>query len=165
MVEDGSRPTRGIVATLASGWESSLGVIRIGCALIILSMTGVAIGGGSSELAIDVAEVAGDADMRAGQRERSLRMIEIGTRPTGGVVAGGAIGGKTCLHVIRIGGALEILGVAAVAIGGSAREFVIDVAQRTSDADVRAREREWSFRMIEDGSGPAGGVVAQRAIG
>ena len=140
-------------------------MIGIGGALVILGVAGIAIGGSARELAVDMAERTIHADMRAGQRERSLRMVEIRPGPAGGVVTGGTIRGKTGLNVIGIGGALKILGMATVTIGGSARKFVVNVAKRAGHADMSAGQRERRFRVIENRTRPTGGAVAKRAIG
>ena len=132
--------------------------------LEILGVATVAIGGRACEFAVDVALRADDADVRAGEWKRRFRMIEIGSGPTGGVVAGGAIGWKSGRDVIGIRGFLKILGVATIAIGRSASEFVVDVAERASHADVRAGQGERRLRVVEHGSRPTGCVVAERAI-
>ncbi len=165
MVEDGARPTGRGVAGGAIGGESGRDVIGVGGPLVILGVATVAIGGSACEFAVDVALRANDAYVRAGEWKRRFRMIEIGSGPTGGVVAGGAIGWKSGRDVIRIRGSLKILGVATIAIGRSAGEFVVDVAERAGHAHVRAGQWKWRLGMIEYCACPTGGVVAGGAVG
>ena len=66
VIETGIGPGRSGMAHGAIRWKSSLNVVRIGCALVILGVAGIAIGWRAGELSIDVALVAGDADVAAG---------------------------------------------------------------------------------------------------
>ena len=124
-------------------------------------MAAIAIGGGAGKLAVDVTERAGHIDMGAGKREfRKGVVIEVCIRPGCRGVADGAIGGEPGLGVIGIRGALVILGVAGIAIGGSARELAVDMAERAGDADMGAGQGEWSFRMVKNSARPTHGGVA-----
>jgi len=69
MVEGRAGPGDGGVAGRTCRWETSREMIRIRCACELRLMAGVAILRCTGEDVVDVAAGAGDADVRAGQRE------------------------------------------------------------------------------------------------
>jgi hypothetical protein len=157
----GCRMTDGTVC-----WEARSDVIGIRSALIVLRMAGIAIGGRTGKLAVDVTEIAREGDMRTRQRElREFIVIEGSSRPGRRCMTNRAVGGETRLDVIRIRGALKILDVATVAIRRRAGKFAVDVAQVARDADVRAGEWERSLRMVKDRASPRRRRVTEGAIG
>ena len=75
-----------------------------------------------------------------------------------------AVRGISGLNVIGIRGALIILGMARVAIGRSAREFIVDVALVARNVDMETGQRKGSLRVIENGARPRRGGVADGAV-
>ena len=70
------------------------------------------------------------------------------------------------LHVVRIGGAIEVLHVARGAIGRRSDELTIDMALRTRHADVRPGQREFRESVvIESRRIPRAGVMARLTRG
>ncbi len=165
VVEHCARPGRGGVAGGAAGREASRLVIRIGGAVVVLGMAGVAVGRGPSEDVIDVAARAGHGGVRAGQREGRVVVVEDRAGPACGGMAGCARRREASGLVIRIGRAGEVLGVARVAIRRSSSKHVIDVAAGAGDRRVRAGQRERRLVVIEDRARPRGGGVAGLAGG
>jgi len=76
-------------------------------------------------------------------------------------VAHHATGGEICLLVVRICGAVVILGMAAVAIRWQGGEVAVHVAGSARHAHVRSGERKRGLAVIECGAHPTGGVVAR----
>ena len=149
------------------GWESGLDVIGVGGAVVILGVTGITIGGSAGEFPIDVALVASDADVPTREREfREFCVIEDGSHPSSGVMAGGAIRGEARLNVIGIGGGLEIFRVATVTIRGRTFELSADVARGTFERDVGTGESESrKFQVIKFRANPGVDGVAALAGG
>ena len=75
-------------------------------------------------------------------------------------MAGGAGGRESCRYMIRIGYTFIYSGVAGIAVLGSSRELIIDMAQGALHRGVRAGKREPRIVVIECGIGPGSGVVA-----
>ncbi len=126
-------------------------MVRIRGALIVFGMAGITIGGSAGELSIDVALIAGNADMRARQWEfREFCMIERGSQPGRGVVAGRAVGRKSRLDVIGIAGPFKILRVATIAIRRRALEFSANVAGGAFKGGMSSGQRKSrEFQVIE----------------
>src|SRR5712692_4989109 len=165
MIEDGPGPGGRGVAQGAVGGESGGGVIRVGRSREIALVATVAIGGYRSEVASDVAEVAGHGDVEAGQGELRLAVVERGRLPSGGGVAGSAGGGETQQGVFGIGGGVEIFDMTGGAIGGGVVEVSPDVAGVAQDGDMGAGEGKDRFVVIEGDGGPSCRRVAARAGG
>lgn len=123
VVEYRSLPRSRRVTHFAVGGETGLDVIRIVRALIVLLVTTVALGRGSS-IAVGMACLAIQSAMSSGQTEE-LIVIEICTLPRVGAVANLAIGRKSRLDVIRIGRCLVVLTMAGVTVGGCAHEATL----------------------------------------
>jgi hypothetical protein len=153
----------GVANRTVSG-ESGRSVIRIGGSGVVLCMAAIAISGSPGKLTVDVTKRTSNVYVRAGQREFcKCIVIEIRISPRCRGVADGAIGWESGLCVIRVGGPGVVLCVAAITISRRAREFSVDVAERTGNGHVGAGQREWSFRMVKNGSCPTRRVVAAYA--
>jgi len=166
MIKGRGRPRRGGVAQSAIGRETRSYVIRIGSPGEILGVARIAIGRKGGVVIVDVACSAGHRDVRAGQRERRGVVIERGSRPVGGAVANRARRGQTAGRMGRGIGAVVILCVAGVTVGGQAAGVIaIDVARGAGHSGVRAGQRERRRVVIEGRRSPVGGRMADRAIG
>jgi hypothetical protein len=165
MVEYSARPRCCRVAERTVGWEPRLDVIGIRGPVVILDVATVAIGGRAGKFAVDVAQIARDADVRAGEWERSLRVVKDRASPRRRRMAERAIRGESSLNVIGVRGALIVLRMATVAIGWRAGKLAVDVALRAGHADMRSRQRELrEFVVIEHGASPGRSVVAGGAV-
>jgi len=176
VVERAACPIRRVVALLTCRREARLHVIRIGRAIEIglvalhaLRVVGQIVGPTGAEGRV-VALRALQRGVRARQRESSGRVIESGAGPTGRVVALRAVLREAGLYVIRSRGAVEVRLVAGVA-SRAVRQVVCArrtegrvVALRALQRHVSAGQRESSGRVIESGTGPAGRVMALRAV-
>ncbi len=167
VIERCSGPCRGAVALLAGLRESSRDVIWVGGALEIRQVAAHArrVRAGQIVVAIHVALCALRGRVRPGQGEAGGRMVEIRAHPRSRVVALRAGLREPGLHVVRIGGALEVLQVAAHAsrIGVGQAVVVVHVALRALHRGVRSRQREAGRCMVKTRACPSGGVVALRA--
>ena len=114
---------------------------------------------------IDVAESASSRDVRAGQRETRLRMVEGGWLPRRRIMANVAGLRETSSHVVGILSALEVRQVAGNAGRDRDVVVVIEVAAGAGRGDVKARERPASGRVVELSVGPENGIVALFAGG
>ena len=164
VIESGARPGSGGMALLASLREAGLHVIRIGRALEILQVAADArrVRARQVVISVHVTLRALQAGVRTGQRESGGVVIESRARPGSGGVALLASLREAGLHVIRIGGSLEILQVAADAGGVGAGQIVvaIHVALGALHARVGASQRESGGVVIESGARPGSGRVA-----
>lgn len=119
VIERGWRPGSRGMAPGAIMTEIVHHMIRIHHRIVILIVTGVAVGRGARISA----GVAGDTlqhQMRPRQRELRLIVVESCGRPRRGGVALGAIEAEVVRHMIRIGDRIVVLLMAGVAIRGSA---------------------------------------------
>ena len=160
VIEHRSRPRCGCMAGDAGSGEAGGDVIGIRGAGVVGLVAGIAVGRRARKLVVDVARCAGHRDVRAGQRESRLVVVEYRAGPRRGVVAGNACGGESCRNVIWIRGAAVIGFVARVAVSRRAGKLVVDVARRAGDGGVGAGERERRLVVIEHRAGPRRGVVA-----
>ena len=130
VIECGACPGGRRVAGLAGGREARRDVVRICRPRIIHPVAGVAVGGRPGENVVDVATVAGHRDMRAGQGEWRIVMVEGRSRPACRVVADGAVRGESRRHVAGVIGVVEIRLVATEAgrIGAGQVVVIVDVA-------------------------------------
>ena len=113
VIEGSALPVDGGMAEQAVLRESGSHVVRIRGPLKVLQVAALAIGGDGCEIVIDVAQVAGRRNVRAGEWERGLRVIEVGGLPGRGSVAGFAALRESRGHVIGIGGLVEVRQMAA----------------------------------------------------
>lgn len=137
------------MANLASRRETRGDVIGVGCACVLGLVTAVTSRRRSREDIVDVAFAAGRRDVRAGQRELCLGVIECSAGPRTGVMTDLARGRESSGFVIWIGGAVVVRLVAAITVFGHGRVIVIHVAFEARCSLVRACEREPTLRMIE----------------
>ena len=168
MVKLGIRPGNRVVAGLARRREPAVIDRRLRVVIVRL----VARDAGRDRDVVVVVDMAvraytGRIHMRAGQRERSLGMVEGGRLPGGRVVAGLARGREPTLHVVRILGVIEIRLVARHAGRDRDVVVVIDVAVGASPRRNRvpARQGKASRRVVELAIRPGHRVVAVFAGG
>ena len=163
MVEGRVAPGGRAMALLASLGQSSLDVIGICGCLEIFQVTTDArrVGRGQIVVTIHVALRTLDVDVRSSQRETCGGVIERRRRPVGRAMALLASLREARAHVVRVGGALEILQVAAHASRVRAGQvvIVIHMALHALHAGMGARQRESSRGVIEVRTVPRGGVV------
>ena len=130
----GGRPTRGRV-------------IRVRRSGVIRGMAGVAIGRRTGKYIIDVAQVAGNRRVGAGQRERRVVVVEGRSRPVRCGMAGIACGREAgrCVVGIVCSGVIRL--VAAVACGrkrtvvSRSAGVALDALHRCMEAGQRKRRR------------------------
>ena len=128
-------------------------------------MTGRAIGRRTGKLAIDVALGARNRGVSPREWERSLRVIEDRPRPRDRRMARCARRWKPCLHVVWVGGAIELRHVARGAVGRGARKLIVDVALCACRCGMRAGERKFGKRgVIKTSSIPIHSGMANRAV-
>ena len=157
-------PGRCSMASCAGGGPASRDVIRVCGSREIRLMAGVASGGGSCKDVVDVAFDAVHGDVRAGERERSVVVIERCSGPGSRGVAGIASGWEACRCVSRIGGSVPIRRMASVTGSGQSCVVVIHVALCAGNGGMRAGEWERRVVVIERGGSPVCRRVADRAI-
>ena len=92
-------------------------------------------------------------------------MIKFGVQPSRGAVAGGALLREPCGLVVRIFGAVEVLQVAAHAVGPRGGEIIVGMARRAFQPGMRAGKSEaGKFRVVEFRSQPAIDRMALLAV-
>ena len=143
------KPCRRCVARGAGGRPASRYVIWICSSCEIGLVARVAISGSAREDIIDVALIACDGNVRAGQREWRVVVVERSAGPGGGCVACFAGGGESCSSVSRIRCSVPISLVTSVASGGKSRVVVVGVAGGAGHSGVCACERECGVVVIE----------------
>lgn len=111
------------------------------CAVILHVATG-AVRTGSVEIAIEVTGSAFQLCVGAGQGELRRVVIEGGRRPGCRRMARLAGSGYSCRGVVRIPGAVVVLGVATEAISAGSLEFAAEVTCGAFQGRVRAGQRE-----------------------
>ena len=105
--------------------------------------------------------VTGRADaIRIPVIRREVGVIERGSRPCCGGVAGRACCRESRRRMIRIRGSVVVRLVATHAGGRQRRVVVVHVATRTGHCRVRPGQREGGRVVVERGSAPVGGAVA-----
>ena len=103
MIEHGAGPGGGRVAVGTHQAESGRRMRRVSRPFVRRPVTRVTIGTLPAIHGVRMAGVARHRPVRAGQRETRCRVIEDGSRPRAGVMAGCARGGESCRCVRRIG--------------------------------------------------------------
>ncbi len=167
VVERRGSPRDGVVALLAGGGESCLHVARVVRVVVVGLMASHAgrIGAGQIVVAIDVALLALQRRMRAGEWKAGSGMVKGGVHPRGRVVALLASRGEAGLHVVGIGSPLEILHVAGRASRGRAGEDSVHMALSARHIHVRAGEwKRGELVVIERHPCPVDCGVADGAI-
>lgn len=130
-------------------------VIGIGCALVVLKVTGHARSAGDPVIVVRVALVALQAGVHAGQRKPQRRVIHRGRLPCAGVVTVLAGHRKSGGHVIRIACPPIVVHVAARAGGLRAFELSPYVTIGALQAGMHARKgKSGELQVIELGPEP-----------
>ena len=136
-------------------------MVGIGSFLKIGKMAGDAICGSARELPVHVALRARHVNVRPGQSKAGGTVIEAGCRPTGSSVAQLASLRESGLHVIGIGGLLEIGRVTRCAVGGRAGEVPVDVTERTGNGGMCSGQRKTRGIVVKSCVAPAHRVMAR----
>jgi len=109
VIETRWTPRGGVVAHVTLLRESGRNVIRVICALKILQVTADTTGCAYVVVAVDMALATLHSCMRAGERPTGSRMIEVRGVPVCGGVTDLALLRETGRHMVRIGGAPEVV--------------------------------------------------------
>lgn len=159
MVERGAQPGSRGVAGLTAGGESCRGVAGIRRPLVVLLMTAIAGGRERGVVVVHMAVGARHGSVGASQRKWRVVVIERGTRPRRGVVAGIAGLGKTARYVVRVCRALEIFEVAGDTSGAGEPVISVHVALRALQRAMRPGKSESCGSVVEGCSQPGNGRV------
>ena len=149
----------------AGGRPAGGDMVGIGGAGEVRFVAGIAIGRCAGKDVIDVAEIAGDGDVGAGEREGRVVVVEGCAGPRGCGVACVAGGGESRCGMGGVGGAVPVCLMAAVAGCGQGCVVVIGVALSAGQRSMCAGERECSVVVVEGRGAPAAGGVADGAVG
>jgi len=147
VIETGRGPGSGRVARLAIGGESALRVIGITRSLEVRHVAGRTgrVRGGQIEIPIHVAGRTRHAGMGPCQRKSGGAVVKSGVKPCVHPVAGLTIGREFRGNVVGRRRALEVLGVAGVALRGKPLELACRPARVTCRAfsgRMRSRQRK-----------------------
>jgi hypothetical protein len=144
VIKGSASPIRRVVTLLASLGEIRLHVVGVSSGLVVLQVARHtrAVGAGQIVVAVDVALCARQSGVEAGQGEAGAGVVEGGAAPIRRVMALLASLGKVRLDVIGIGGGLVVLQVARDARRVGEVVVVVDVALRTLQGRVCARQWE-----------------------
>ena len=166
MVKAGVAPVSRGMALLAGLRHVGLHVVRVGCPLVILQVAGDASRAGEVVIVVHVTLRALQGEVRSGQREAGVVVIERSIRPRRGVVALLASLRKSLLRVIRVTGVVVVSQVATDArrIGAGQRVIAVYMALRTQQAGMRPSQREACRRVIKVRVCPRRGGVALLAV-
>ena len=127
VIERGSGPCRGGVASRTGGRESGRRMIRVRGSVVVRLVTTHAGCRQRRVVIVHVATGAGHGGVRAGEREGRGVVVERGPAPVGGAVAGITRIREPDLCVIRIGGFVVIRQVTGYARGIRAGQTVVPV--------------------------------------
>ncbi len=108
VIERGPCPGCRCMASLARRGETGGRVGRIGRAIVVRRMAGVAVGRRPGEDVVDVATGAGYVHMGSRQGERRGAVVESGRSERSGVVADRTVCREACSDVIRVRRAVEL---------------------------------------------------------
>ena len=148
VVERRSLPGGGIVAGLAG--RGKVCRAMVGSRVIVIRlMAEIAVRRRALKLAVDVALIAGNTDMRAGQGKGRVAVVKSRGIPCRCRVARCTIVIEPVGHMIRVGHSVEVGLMARVAVGMSLAERAAAVAGLATDRHVRAGERERREVVIE----------------
>lgn len=157
MIELRARPLCRGVATRTIRREPRGHVVRVGGLVEVFQVAARAIRWRVGELIVHVALVAGHIHVRASQRElRRSIVVELCPCPRRSRVAHSASRRKTGCAVIWIHGVVEILEMAAGAVGRDGGIVPAHMALRARHADVRPGQGKLRQIMVELGVLPAG---------
>ena len=166
MVEGRAAPCRSEVAGLAFVRETRRGMVRLGGRGEVRGVAPETIRRRSRESAADVALIAADVRVRAGQREsRHLAVFEPSVLPLVHRVAGFALRREAPLNVVRLANAREVPLMAGDAFGAETRERAgrrARMALRALGRRMGAGQRETIQVVLDflDGVGPTLHAVA-----
>ena len=149
VVERSGAPCRCGMADIAGLRVAARDVVGIGSVVVVRQMAGDTSRAQAGELTISMACGAHQRDMRAGESEAGLGVIENRAEPVGGGMAERAILGECRDDVIGIGGLVELGEMTPLALGRRSGELTVQVALRAGRADVGAGERESHAGVIE----------------
>lgn len=145
VIEGRIKPRDCRVATGTVLRESGIDVIghprHRGRVVVVLHMAAIAVCGQGPRIVVRMAGGAGHRGVCAAQGESGLAMVKRRRYPPCSRVACIASCRKAACNVVRVGGALKVLGVAAIAEGRSVYELVVDVAQIAGDRGMHAGQR------------------------
>jgi len=129
MIENCAAPTRpGAMTNGAIQGQTGSGVIRIGGALVLRKVAGVAVSRRAGEIGGRVALIARQVYVAASQLERRLRVIERRTCPIDSAMAYRTREREPSLHVVRVSRGIVERQMAGVTIGGRTGKLAIGVA-------------------------------------
>ncbi len=162
VVELGVVPVAGVVAFLALEREPCRSVVGVG-AVVVVAVTGGAVGG-CALVAVGVAALTVENEVRAGQSEGGEVVIELGPLPAVGAVAELTLERKSGRRVVGVASVVVVTAMAGRAVGGRVGEAV-RMAVVAFEREVGAGESEGSSIVVESGGVPAVDAVALLAGG
>lgn len=165
VVESRWDPSRGVVAHIAGRGIARLHVIWIIRFVEIIQMASDTLRVVQLVISIHVTLRALQGGMRTSERETGAGMVERGSQPVHGRVAGVAGGRESGLHMIRICGSIEILHMAGGTCPAVQVVVPVHVALGAWQGLVRSGQSKSRAVVIEGGIAPRGGVVALLASG
>ena len=152
------------MTVLAGGREACALMIGIIGVVVIFLVAEEALRGRAVILPVYVTLRTAGTDVRAGEREIGLIMIERCGRPRIGGVTDRAVVIELSLNVVGVVDLLVILLMTRPAIGRRAFVLAADVTGDTAHRNVRSGEREIRTGMIEGGRFPRGRSMTVRAV-
>jgi len=163
VIERGSGPCCGGVASRTGGRESRRSVIRIGRAVVIRLVAAHARGRQCRVVVIHVAIGAGHGRVRPSQRERRRVVVERRSRPVRRAVAGITRVGEPHLRVVRIlcVGVIRLMARYARSIRAGQIVVAVHVTRATGGRGMRPGQRESGGRVVE---GPVTPVRRRMAL-
>ena len=164
MRERGAGPRCSRMTGSAGSREARGYVIRVTHRLELRFVAGIAVSRGPGKNSPNVTTGAGHIHVSAGQRECRRIVIERCRRPRGCCVAYFALLREACGHVVRVRRCIEDRQMAGGASRAQCGELAVRVALRTRQRHVRAGQREFCFRVIEDPALPTRSGMANRTI-
>ena len=165
MIKLRALPLHGGMAGVASGGEPGGQMIWVGALLEIGQVASRALLGSCREIVPSVTLRARQVDMRAGKRKRCLVVREVDLLPLSGGVAELAGSRFSSCHMIRLGGLVVILDVAARAVCRDSSILPAHVAGRAGHRRVCASQLKRAEVMVELRLLPVRRAVAVVALG
>jgi len=162
VIEIGISPIAYIVAGHTVGAEPGGGVVRIRRLLVVLQMATRTVRRQCREHTAGVALRTILDVVPLGQGERA-GMLEVGISPIAGVMACHAIHIESRRGVVRVGGLLVVLRMAACTVHGQRGKHTAIVALATILNVVPVRQGERAG-MLEVRTHPGAGIVAAHAV-
>ena len=122
--------------------KSGRGMVGIGCAVVVVRMTGVAVGRQPGVLSAAVAGLASKRRMGPGKWETGFVVAEVCTAPVGCCVALGAVMRVSGRGMVGIGSIVVVVRVTGIAIGRGSLEYQIRMTFTAVQSGVCAAENE-----------------------